>query len=218
MKKAFIISLPVMAGYFILGIGFGILLSKTGYGPFWAFLMSLCVYAGSMQFASISLIQSQATILTTIITTLVVNARHLFYSIAMLAHYQKADKKKKPYLIFSLTDETFSLVSDQKKDIDTCFWISLFNQSYWVIGSTLGAFLGSYLPFNTSGIEFSMTALFVASFVEEWTTTKDRKPSIVGLIGSLIALILFGAVSFLIPAMLIIFIYFSIQYKKEDQQ
>ena len=164
VKKAFLRSVPVMAGYLVLGMGFGIMLKDAGYGVIYALAMSLLIYAGSMQYVGIGLITGGATVITTVITTFMVNARHLFYSISMIGKYKGAGKYK-PYLIFALTDETYSLLSsDPEEDNRYRFLVSLFNQCYWVSGSVLGSLLGAVLPFSTRGIEFSMTALFIASF------------------------------------------------------
>ena len=204
VKKAFIRSVPVMAGYIVLGMGFGILLRNAGYGVLWAFAMSTFIYAGSMQYVGINLISGGASVITTILTTIMVNARHLFYSISMIDKYKNAGKFK-PYMIFALTDETYSLLCEDKEmDNGYRFFVSLFNHSYWVIGSVLGSLLGAVLPFSTAGIEFSMTALFIASFTEQWITTKDHVPALTGLLCTLVCLAVLGADNFLIPSMLLI--------------
>ncbi|MBO7363117.1 MAG: AzlC family ABC transporter permease [Lachnospiraceae bacterium] len=204
VKKAFIRSVPVMAGYIVLGMGFGILLRNAGYGALWAFAMSTFIYAGSMQYVGINLISGGASVITTVLTTIMVNARHLFYSISMIDKYKNAGKFK-PYMIFALTDETYSLLCEDKEtDNGYRFFVSLFNHSYWVIGSVLGRLLGAVLPFSTAGIEFSMTALFIASFTEQWITTKDHVPALTGLLCTLVCLALLGADNFLIPSMLLI--------------
>ncbi len=204
IKKAFIRSVPVMAGYIVLGMGFGILLRNAGYGVLWAFAMSAFIYAGSMQYVGINLISGGASVVTTILTTIMVNARHLFYSISMIDKYKNAGKYK-PYMIFALTDETYSLLCEDKEtDNGYRFFVSLFNHSYWVIGSVLGSLLGAVLPFSTAGIEFSMTALFIASFTEQWITTKDHVPALTGLLCTLVCLALLGSDNFLIPSMLLI--------------
>lgn len=197
-----------MAGYMVLGIGFGILLRNAGYGALWAFSMSLLIYAGSMQYVGVGLLAGGASVITTIMTTIMVNARHLFYSISMVDRYKDAGPYK-PYLIFALTDETYSLlcdgeVPDQENAAKYRFFVSLFDQSYWVIGSVLGSLLGAVIPFSTAGIEFSMTALFIASFTEQWLTSRDHIPALTGLVSTLLCLIIFGAERFLIPAMLVI--------------
>ena len=206
IKTAFIKSLPVMAGYVVLGIGFGILLKKAGYGVFWSFLMSFSIYAGSMQYVAISLLTSGASLISAALTTLMVNARHLFYGVSMIEKYKDA-RKKKPYLIFALTDETYSLLcgDDYPEGEDPhwyAFFISVFNQFYWVAGCVIGSILGAMITFNTAGIDFAMTALFVTVFVEQWLTTKNHLPAIAGLVCSVVCLLIFGSDSFLIPTMI----------------
>ncbi len=208
VKQAFYQSIPVLAGYMVLGIGFGILLRNAGYGVVWAASMSLFIYAGSLQYVGAGLLSGGASLLTTIITSIMVNARHLFYSISMIDLYKDAGRYK-PYMIFSLTDETYSLLCDGKvpdgADPGTFrFLVSLFNHSYWVAGSVIGSLLGGVLPFSTAGIEFSMTALFLASFTEQWLTSKDHIPALTGLLSTLLCLVVFGKKNFLIPAMLLI--------------
>jgi len=210
-----------MAGYIVLGIGFGILMRNAGYGVLWAASMSIFIYAGSMQYVGVGLLAGGASVITAVITTVMVNARHLFYSISMIDKYKDAGKYK-PYMIFALTDETYSLLCDGiipegvEPDIYR-FLVSAFNHSYWIIGSILGNLLGSVLPFPTEGIEFSMTALFIASFTEQWLTMKDHVPAITGLLCTLLCLLLFGSENFLIPAMVLITLVLTVlRRKKED--
>ena len=222
IRQAFLKSVPVLAGYIVLGIGFGILLRNAGYGVLWAFAMSLLIYAGSMQYVGVSLLSGGASVFTVMMTTIMVNARHLFYSISMIGQYKDAGKYK-PYMIFALTDETYSLLCDGNapKDGDPNlyrFLVSLFNQSYWVTGSVLGSLLGAVLPFSTAGIEFSMTALFIASFTEQWLTSKDHVPALTGLLSTLTCLVLFGPDRFLIPAMLLITFVLTLFRNREEVQ
>ena len=219
VTKAFYKSVPVMAGYIVLGIGFGILLRDAGYGVVWALLMSLFIYAGSMQYVGVGLLTGGASVLTAVITTIMVNARHLFYSISMIGKYKDAGVYK-PYLIFALTDETYSLLCDDASAVTDInyyrFFVSLFNQCYWVIGTVIGSILGKVLPFSTRGIEFSMTALFIASFTEQWITSKDQIPALTWLICTVLCLVLLGSENFLIPAMLLITFVLTFMRKKED--
>lgn len=206
LKKAIIKSLPVMAGYVVLGTGFGILLRVNGYGLFWALLMSIFIFAGSMQYVGIGLISGGASILTTALTTLFVNARHLFYGVSMINHYKGAGAKK-PYLIFALTDETYSIVCNGEYPEGAnkyTYWlmISACNQIYWITGSVIGSLIGAMVKFNSAGIEFSMTAFFVTVVVEQWLTNKEHRPAILGALVSTICLLIFGKDSFLIPSMI----------------
>ncbi|MCR5585507.1 MAG: AzlC family ABC transporter permease [Lachnospiraceae bacterium] len=219
LKRAFIKSLPVMVGYIVLGIGFGILLRNAGYGVLWAFAMSLFIFGGSMQYVGVGLLAGGATVINTIITTIMVNARHLFYSISMINRYKGAGKYK-PYMIFALTDETYSLLCDEEvpDDIDVNlyrFLVSLFNHIYWIIGGVLGNLIGAVLPFSADGVAFSMTALFVAAFTEQWLSSKNHLPAITGVICTTVSLLLFGKDNFLIPAMLMITAVLAIAGRKE---
>lgn len=214
LKTVFVKTLPVMAGYIVLGLGFGVLLEKNGYGIWWALAMSLFIYAGSMQYVTISLLTSGATLISAALTTLMVNARHLFYGISMVEKYKNAGKKK-PYLMFALTDETYSLVcnGDYPEDTDPhtyCFWVSVFNQCYWVLGSVLGSLIGAAITFDTTGIDFAMTALFVTVFVEQWLGTKNHIPALMGVVSSVVCLLIFGSDNFLIPSMIAITVVLSL--------
>ena len=220
VKRAFLESVPVLAGYMVLGIGFGILLRGAGYGLAWALAMSVFMYAGSMQYVGVGLIAGGAGIVTTALTTFMVNARHLFYSISMVGKYRDAGPLK-PYLIFALTDETYSLLcsGETPEGMDPNayrFTLSLFNHCYWVLGSAVGNLLGAVLPFSTQGIEFSMTALFVASFTEQWLTSKDHVPALTGLGCTGLCLLLFGADGFLIPSMIGITIVLTVLRAREE--
>lgn len=206
IKKAFWDTLPVMTGYLFLGVGFGIILQQNGYGPQWALAMSLFIYAGSMQYVGIGLLTGGASLLTAALTTLMVNARHLFYGLSMIEPYKGAGRRKS-YLIFALTDETYSLVSrklpEDVERISYCFFVSLFDQCYWVLGSILGSLAGN-LPVDFTGIDFALTALFVTVFVEQWLSSKNHLPALVGVICAAVCLVLFGADNFLIPTMILI--------------
>ena len=205
-KTAFLHTIPVMTGYLFLGFGFGIILQQNGYGVLWALAMSLFIYAGSMQYVGVGLLTGGVSLLTAAVTTLMVNARHLFYGISMVDAY-KGTGKWRPYLIFALTDETFSLVSQgapEKVDrVGYYFLVSLLNQCYWVVGSMLGSLAGK-LPLDFTGIDFALTALFITIFVEQWLTTRNHFPALVGVLSAGACLIVFGADGFLIPTMAII--------------
>lgn len=208
IQYSFLASLPVMAGYIVLGMGFGILLHDKGYSFGWAILMSLTIYAGSMQYVGVELLASRASLISAALMTLMVNARHLFYGISMVEKYRDTGRKK-PYLIFALTDETYSLVCDARlpENVDRktyYFLVSLMDQCYWVFGSLLGSLLGSALTFNTEGVDFAMTALFVVIVVEQWEKAKGHIPALLGFAVSFLCLLIFGASNFLIPSMLCI--------------
>lgn len=204
IKKALKDTVPVLSGYMVLGIGFGILMQTKGFGVLWTLAMSALVYAGSMQYLAVDLLAGGASLISAALTTLLVNARHLFYGISMVDRYKDVGKAK-PYMIFALTDETYSLVCNGEKSARYCFFVSLFDQIWWVSGSVIGALVGGFLPVAmTEGIDFALTALFVTVFVEQWKSTKDHVPAIVGVVASVGCLLLFGADGFLIPAMIAI--------------
>lgn len=201
--KAFFDTVPVMAGYLVIGVGFGMVMRDAGYGFGWALGMSAFIYAGSMQYVLVRLLSSHASLFTVALTTLLVNARHLFYGISMIEPYRGMGAKK-PYLIFSLTDETYSLVCSHPYDPGYCFLVSLFDHVYWLVGTMLGSVLGSVLPFSTEGIDFSLTALFLIVLTEQWLSSRDHLPALIGLGASVLCLLIFGPDSFLIPTMLVI--------------
>lgn len=208
LKKAFKDSLPVLAGYTALGIGFGVMLQSKGYSFWWAAFMSITMFSGSAQYAAVDLLSNSATILTTVLMTLVINARYFFYGFSLLGKYNGIGKAK-PYLIFGLTDETYSLVCsfkpqdgvDEKK---YCLYLTLLNHSYWIMGSTIGALLGTFITFNSKGIDFAMTALFVVIFIEQWLDKKEHISAIIGVVTTLVCLFIFGAEYFIIPSMILI--------------
>lgn len=207
LKPAFLATLPVMTGYLVLGFGFGIIMKANGFGIALTGAMSLLIYAGSMQYAAIGLFTGGASLLTVALTTLMVNARHLFYGISMLEKYRDMGKGK-PYLIFGLTDETYSLVCTDLPNIpaesrrEYYLLVTLLNQCWWVLGSLLGAVAGSVLQFNSEGIDFALTALFLVVFLDQWLTAEKHGPALIGVGVSVLSLLIFGADSFLIPAML----------------
>lgn len=220
IKNAFISTIPVLTGYLVLGFGFGIILKSSGYGILLALIMSLFIYAGSMQYVAVGLLTSGASWIVAAFTTLMVNARHLFYGISMLDRY-KGTGKRKPYLIFALTDETYSLLCNENQKIEEeqkknyYFFVSLFNHVYWVLGSVIGALIGTIVNFNTEGIDFALTALFITIFVEQWLSSKKHFPAIIGVCVSVICLIIFGSEKFLIPTMIIILLLLGL-YKEEN--
>lgn len=208
VRRAFLATVPVLAGYLVLGVGFGVVLKSRGYGVLWSLGMSVFIFAGSMQYVAIDLLTGGASLLAAALTTLAVNARHLFYGLSMLDRYQ--GMKAKPFLIFTLTDETYSLVCNDGTTAKAenrnlyYFLVSLFDYLYWVTGSVLGSLLGAIVPFNTEGIDFALTALFLTVFVEQWLTTKNHLAALTGVAASLCCLWIFGKDNFLIPAMLLI--------------
>lgn len=208
-------TLPVLSGYLVLGIGFGILLSSKGYGVGWAFAMSAGIYAGAMQFVVIDLLGSGASLLTAALTTLLVNARHLFYGISMIDRYRNMGKVK-PYLIFGLTDETYSLVCKETLPSgvipkDYYFEVTFLDHLYWVTGSCLGALIGGLIRFDTTGIDFALTALFITVVIDQWRAVTDHTYALIGFAVSAACLLIFGPGSFLIPSMGLILVCLLLQ-------
>lgn len=206
IRAAFPHTIPIFAGYIVLGFGFGLLLQSKGYNFIWAFFMSITIYAGSMQYVAVDLLASGAGLITSTIMTLLINARHLFYGISMLGKYRDI-KKVKPYLIFGLTDETYGLAcsTEPPEGVDRSafyFWITLLDHSYWIMGCTLGALFGQAIPINTRGVDYAMTALFTVILTDNLLKRKSRIPAIIGLAVSFICLQIFGSNNFLIPAMI----------------
>jgi len=207
LKFAFKLTIPVMFGYLFLGTAYGILLQQAGYNAIWAFFTSLFIYAGSMQFVLVGFLSGGISLLSAAVTTLSVNGRQIFYGISFLEKFKKMGKAR-PYMIFSLTDETYSLMCGAKIPPDceenkVLFLISLLDQCYWITGSVLGALLGGLLTFDTSGIDFAMTALFVVIFVEQWLSAKSHLPALLGLLCGGVCLFLLGPSAFLLPALIL---------------
>ena len=207
IKKVFPQTIPVMAGYISLGIAFGLLLQSIGYGPIWAFLMSLFIYAGSAQFLAVELLAAGATLTHIALLTFLLNFRHLFYGLSMIEKYRGTGIGK-IYLIFGLTDETYALLTGYKtpeglSDKSYFFAVTLMNHLYWIFGSVIGSVAGSIIPFDLTGIDFAMTALFAVLIVEQWKTNKNHIPAISGFVITVAALFIFGADNFLIPALIV---------------
>lgn len=212
MKKEMLFAvkqtIPVFLGYIFLGIAFGLLLQNAGYGPVWALASSVFIYAGSMQFVMITMLTSGATLLFVAVMTLFINGRHIFYGLSFIETFRKMGKLA-PYMIFSLTDETYSVllsakIPDEMNEKRTMFMMSLFDHLYWITGSVLGGLIGELITFDTTGIDFSMTALFVVIVVNQWLENKNHIPAIIGLFVSVICLVLLGPDKFLLPALCII--------------
>ena len=200
-------TVPVMFGYLAIGIAFGVLLQEAGYGFIWAAFMGVIIFAGSMQYVAVSMLAAQAGLVEVAVMTLVINARHIMYGLSMLDRFKTIGGKRAGYMIFALTDETYALLcgTSPPQDVDEkdfYFFISVFNQIYWVLGSVIGALLGRALPVNTAGIEFAMTALFIVICVEQWQSGASHACAGIGAFMGILCLAVFGADNMLIPAML----------------
>lgn len=208
LRAAFPATIPVLTGYLCIGMAYGLLMANAGYGVFWALLLSLLCYAGSMEFVAVSLLTAGFDPVQALLMALMINARHAFYGLSMLEKYRGTGWAR-PFLIFSLTDETFSLVStleppDGVTRRDFYFWISLLDYLYWQMGSVLGALIGGLLPFDTTGLDFALTALFIVLFLEQWRKRENRPAALIGLGCTAVSLAVVGADRLVIPAMVLI--------------
>ncbi|WP_029329017.1 azaleucine resistance protein AzlC [Lentibacillus jeotgali] len=207
-RVAFPKTVPIFAGFVFLGIAYGLMMNSLGFSAIYPILISLIVFAGSMEFVAANLLVGTFSPLTALFLTLTVNARHLFYGLSMLEKYDGIGKKKW-YMVYGLCDEAFAINStmDVPKNIDkgwVMFFVTLFNHFYWVLGATLGGIFGSFVNFNIEGLDFVMTALFVVIFLEQWMKEEKHTSSLVGLGASIVCLIIFGGSKFIIPAMIAI--------------
>ena len=214
LKAAFPLTLPICVAFLFLGASYGLFMRSQGFSSLYPIFMSLLIFAGSLEFIGVSLLLSAFSPLSALLITLLVNGRHLFYGIAMLDKY-KGTGLKKIYLIFGMCDESFSINCSTKvpDDIDKgwfYFFVTLLNHIYWVTGATLGALIGSYITFNTKGIEFVMTSLFVVIFLNQYESTKQHSSAFIGLICTALALFICGKDNFITLALLLILIVFTL--------
>ena len=209
-KAAFPYTIPIFAGFWFLGLTSGIYMNVSGFSFWYPMLMSITIFAGSIEFVTVSMLLGTFNPLQAFAMTLMINARHLFYGISMLDKFRGTGWKKF-YLIFGMCDESFSInyTADIPEDVDRgwfMFFVTLLNHIYWFSGATLGGIFGSLIQFNTEGLEFVMTAMFVVIFLEQWLKEKKHTSGILGLGISLICLFVFGADNFIIPSMLMILV------------
>lgn len=208
LQAAFPATIPVMTGYLCLGMAYGLLMAANGYGPLWSGLMSAIAFGGSMQYVAITLLVTGFEPLQAFLLAVMVNARHIFYGLSMLDKYRGLDWKRF-FLIYTLSDETFSLVSTLEPPPgvvrgDFYLWISLLDYGYWLAATILGGLAGSLMVFDTTGMDFALTALFVVLFLEQWKKRENRPAGVVGLVCTLISLALFGPDRLVIPAMVMV--------------
>ncbi len=208
LKTAFPYTIPIFAGFWFLGLTYGIYMNVSGFSFLYPMLMSLTIFAGSVEFVAVNMLLGAFNPLQALTMTLMINARHLFYGISMLDKF-KGTGLKKIYLIFGMCDESFSInyTADIPEDVDRglfMFFVTLLNHFYWFSGATLGGIFGSFIQFNTEGLSFVMTAMFVVIFMEQWLKDKKHTSALLGLGLSLICLLVFGADNFIIPAMIAI--------------
>ena len=221
LKAAFPYTVPVFTGFIFLGISYGVLMTVSGFPAWCPILLSLVVYGGSLQFAAVAMLLSAFAPVEVFTVALMVQARHLFYGITMIERYKNMGWKKF-FLIYGMSDETFSIncSTDVQDGVDKgwfMLWVTLLDWGYWIAGTALGALLGNFITFNTEGLDFAMTAMFVVIFIEQWKKDKKHYSAIIGAVASVACLLIFGKDSFLIPAMLCILIFLGI-FRKPIQK
>lgn len=221
-RRAFPYTIPVLTGYLFIGIAFGVMYAEKGYSFLWAILMSVMVYAGSGQYLAVNFFVPGMSLVQVIFLTFMVNVRHIFYGVSLLEKFNKIGWKRW-YMIFGLTDETYSLLctTNVPKDVHGdkfLFAICVLDHFYWVLGSAIGAIAGTVLPINSEGIDFAMTALFVVIFIEQWMDKKNRIPELIGVAVAIVALCVFGASGFVPPAMFTIIALLFVGRKKLDKE
>lgn len=221
LKAAFPHTIPIFTGFIFIGIAYGVLMESKGYGFLWSLFFSMVVFAGSSQYVAITFLTSAFNPVYALLMSLMINARHLFYGISLIDKFKDAGKLK-PFLIYGLCDETFSVVcsAEPPEDVDKnwfMFFITLLNYSYWALGSMLGGIIGSMVTFNTKGLDFVLTALFVVIFIGQWKSQKEHRPALTGVVCSLICLIAFGPNNFIIPSMIAILSVLTILKKQTDK-
>lgn len=218
LKAAFPYTIPVMTGYIVLGAAYGILMNSKGFGLVWALAMSLIVYAGSAQYVAITFLTSIFNPVYALLLTLMVNARHIFYGLSLM-NKLKYTGKLKPFIVYWLSDETFSVLcaADPPEGVDQgwfMFFIALLDYAYWSIGTIVGSLIGNMITFNTKGIDFALTALFVVIFISQWKSKKRHESALTGVICTLICLIIFGQSNFVIPSMIAIITVLTLMRRK----
>lgn len=221
LKAAFPHTIPIMTGFLFLGASYGIYMNVSGFEFWYPMITSMLIFAGSVEFVTVNLLLGAFNPLQAFLLALMINARHIFYGISMLDKYRGTGLKKF-YLIYGMCDESFSVNYTAKipEDVDKgwfMFFVNLLNQIYWVAGATIGGILGGVIAFNTNGIEFVMTAMFVVIFLEQWLKEKNHIPPILGLVISVVCLILFGADKFIIPSMASMLIILTLLRKVLDK-
>jgi len=221
ISSAFKTSFPIIVTFIVLGIGFGLLMQKHGFGPLWSLASGIIIFSGTVQFVSIALM-STGSVLMAGLTALMVSARHIFFSISMIGRYSK-EGPRKWYLYYALCDESYAMLSkdDVPEGVNVSGYrllVTLFDQLSWLIGCVLGGCIGTLLNFNSTGIDFAMTALFTTVFLQQWIDTKNHVPAITGLLATLVCRLLFGRDLFLIPAMIIIVITMTVMRRRIENR
>ena len=214
LRAAFPHTIPILAGFLVLGMSYGVYARASGFSFWYPVCMAVAIFGGSLEFVAVAMLLGAFAPVQTFLMALMIQARHLFYGISMLERY-KGMGWKKPYLIYALCDETFSINCAVRapEGIDEgwfMFFVSVLDQSYWITGTVIGSVLGGVIPFSTEGLDFAMTALFVVIFLDQWLKEDKHWSSLIGMGASVGCLLLFGADSFLIPTMVCILCLLSV--------
>ncbi len=219
-KKAFIKTLPVMCSYLFIGMAYGMLMENAGFAWYYSLFTSVVVYTGAFQFVLVTFLSSGASLLTVALTAFLMNSRQTFYSLSFIEDFNRMGKRKN-YMIRTMTDETYALnCSIDKEDPDRkemMFWMAVFSRAYWVAASAVGGIVGQLIPYDLTGIDFCMTALFVILFIDQWEKAEDHKPAIVGLSIAAACLVIFGTTSFMLPSLILVsaILMVTIQYERK---
>ena len=221
LKAAFRTSSPIMVTFIVLGIGYGLLMQKSGYGPLWSLASGLIIFSGTVQFVSVSMLGGGSVIMAAI-TALMVAARHIFFSISMIGRYS-SEGRRKWYLFYALCDETYAMLSrnETPEGVDLSAYrllVTVFDQGSWLLGSFLGGWIGTLLNFDSTGIDFAMTALFVTVFIDQWKSAENHIPAVLGVAATLACRLIFGRELFLIPAMVIIIAVLTVMRGRIEQK
>lgn len=210
-----------MVTFIVLGIGYGLLMQKSGYGPLWSLASGLIIFSGTVQFVSVSMLGGGSVIMAAI-TALMVAARHIFFSISMIGRYS-SEGRRKWYLFYALCDETYAMLSrnETPEGVNLSAYrllVTMFDQGSWLLGSFLGGWIGTLLNFDSTGIDFAMTALFVTVFIDQWKSAENHIPAVLGVAATLACRLIFGRELFLIPAMVIIIAVLTVMRGRIEQK
>ena len=219
LKTAFVKSIPIFCSYVFVSMAYGMMMASAGFPWYDSLLVSLTVYTGAFQFVLITFLSSGASLITIALTALLMNSRQSFYSITFLKEFKQMGRRKL-YMIHTMTDETYAvnctLDLPKKEKEDTMFLVALFSRCYWIVGSVLGGILGQIIPFDLTGIDFCMTALFLIIFIDQWEKAEKHTPALTGLGIGVICLLIFGENRFMLPALLIVSALLLLFQRKEN--
>jgi 4-azaleucine resistance transporter AzlC len=221
LKAAFPYTIPIFAGFWFLGLTYGIYMHALGFSWIYPTIMAATIFGGSLEFVIAGMLASPFAPLAVLSVTLAVQARHIFYGIAMLKRYEGTGWMR-PYLIFGMCDETFSILASKEppQSIDRSwfmFWVTFLDHMYWVTGAALGGLAGDIVPFSTEGLSFAMTALFITILLDQVQKETDHVPTLIGVVASIAALTLFGAGSFMLLALLMIVAALMLRQKRQER-